>query len=332
MTPTFHPIFCRRLLAALVITLAAAGCQQQSATRIGFLVKMPEQAWFINEQRAAAEAGKAQGFEVINMGVPDGEKVMSAIDNLAAQGAVGFVICAPDVRLGPAIVARARAHNLKVVTVDDQLVDVAGKPIAGVPHLGMSAFKIGQQVGQTLAAEMRRRDWPTQEVAALRITDYELPTARLRTDGATGSLIEAGFDAHRIYDAPQRTTDTEGGFTAALPVLSGHPEVKHWLIYAVNEETVLGGVRATEQLKISASDVIGVGINGASEAYAEFSKSTATGFFATVAVSSTMHGRQTALQLIDWVRTGNSPPANTETTGRVMFRSNWQQVKQDLGL
>ena len=293
---------------------------------------MPEQAWFINEQRAAAEAGKAQGFEVINMGVPDGEKVMSAIDNLAAQGAVGFVICAPDVRLGPAIVAKARARDLKVVTVDDQLVDADGKPIAGVPHLGMSAFKIGQQVGQTLAAEMKRRAWSMQDVAALRITDNELPTARLRTDGATGSLVEAGFDARRIYDAPQRTTDTEGGFNAALPVLSGHPEVKHWLIYAVNEETVLGGVRATEQLKIPASDVIGVGINGASEAYAEFSKSTPTGFFATVAVSSTLHGRQTAIQLIDWVRTGKSPPANTETTGRVMFRSNWQQVKQDLGL
>ena len=293
---------------------------------------MPEQAWFINEQRAAAEAGKAQGFEVINMGVPDGEKVMSAIDNLAAQGAVGFVICAPDVRLGPAIVAKARARDLKVVTVDDQLVDADGKPIAGVPHLGMSAFKIGQQVGQTLAAEMKRRAWSMQDVAALRITDNELPTARLRTDGATGSLVEVGFDARRIYDAPQRTTDTEGGFNAALPVLSGHPEVKHWLIYAVNEETVLGGVRATEQLKIPASDVIGVGINGASEAYAEFSKSTSTGFFATVAVSSTLHGRQTAIQLIDWVRTGKSPPANTETTGRVMFRSNWQQVKQDLGL
>src|SRR4051794_41848974 len=118
---------------------------------------MPEQAWFINEQRAATEAGQQLGFDVIKIGVPDGEKVMSAIDNLSAQGAQGFVICTPDVRLGPAIVAKARQNEMKVVTVDDQLVDAQGKPLEGVPHLGMSGYKIGMQVGDTLIAEMKKR-------------------------------------------------------------------------------------------------------------------------------------------------------------------------------
>ena len=71
----------------------------------------------------------------------------------------------------------------------------------------MSAFKIGNQVGQAISDEMKRRGWKPEEVGALRITDYELPTARQRTDGATQSLLAIGFKKENIFDAPQKTTD-----------------------------------------------------------------------------------------------------------------------------
>ena len=92
-----------------------------AATRvmIGFLVKMPEQAWFINEVAAAQATDREHDFDVVVIGTPDGERLMAALDNIAVQGVQGFVVCAPDVRLGPAVVARARAVGLTVVTVDD---------------------------------------------------------------------------------------------------------------------------------------------------------------------------------------------------------------------
>jgi len=323
------PMLRKISLCALLLCLS---CSHSATPKIGFLVKMPEQGWFISEQKGAAEAGKEMGFAVIDIGAQDGEKVLSAIDNLAAQGAQGFVICAPDVRLGPAILARARAQNLKFVSVDDQLQDADGKPLPDVPHLGMSAHDIGAQVGEALAAEMKRRGWKPEETAALRISDNELPTARARTDGATGALLAAGFDPARIFDAPQRTTDTDGGFNAAMPVLSQHAAVTHWLIFAINDETVLGGVRATEQLHIAAANVIGIGINGEAEAAAEFSKSQPTGFYGSMAVSSTMHGRRSAINLFNWIKTGEKPPLDTQTTGTLMTRDNWRQVRAQLGL
>ncbi|MET0331275.1 MAG: arabinose ABC transporter substrate-binding protein [Dyella sp.] len=317
------------LCAAMIAPLAA---HADTPIKIGFLVKMPEQAWFINEQKAATALGQKEGFSVVDIGTPDGEKVLSAIDNLGAQGAKGFVICAPDVRLGPAIRARAKRYDMKVVTVDDQLVDASGKPLEGVPHLGMSASKIGNQVGQAIADEIKRRGWNPAEVGALRITDYELPTAKLRTDGATETLLASGFPKANIFDAPQKTTDDEGGFNAASPVLAQHSGIKKWVIFALNEETVLGAVRATEQLHIASDEVIGVGINGASEAFAEFQKKAPTGFYGTVAVSSTNHGRQSAQNLVDWIKTGKQPPADTQTTGTLMTRQNWLAVRQQLGI
>lgn len=298
--------------------------------KIGFLVKMPEQAWFINEQRAATEVGQRLGFDVVKIGVPDGEKVMSAIDNLAAQGAAGFVICAPDVRLGPAIAARARQQGMKFITVDDQLVDGSGAPLADVPHLGLSSYKIGSQVGEALIAEMQRRGWNAHEVRALRITSNELPTARERVKGATDVLLKGGIKDSQIIDAPQRTTDTEGGFNAASPIFAKHGTAKYWLIYALNEESVLGAVRASEQLGIPPENVIGVGINGAGEAHAELSKERSTGFHGTIAVSSTRHGRETAEHLYRWIKDGTQPPALTETAGTLMTRENWRAVKEQL--
>ena len=58
---------------------------------------------------------------------------VTAIDNLGAQHAQGFVICVPDVKLGPAVVAKAKQNNLKLMTVDDRLVDGGGKPIPFPP-------------------------------------------------------------------------------------------------------------------------------------------------------------------------------------------------------
>ncbi|MGF6957422.1 ABC-type sugar transport system substrate-binding protein [Paraburkholderia youngii] len=116
------------------------------------------------------------------------------------------------------------------------------------------------------------------------------------------------------------------------PVLAQHPNIKKWVIFALNEESVLGGVRATEQLHIPGTDVIGVGINGAGEAFAEFQKKEPTGFYGTIAVSSTNHGKESTENLVEWIKDGKQPPADTQTTGKLMVRSNWQDVRKELGI
>ncbi len=123
--------------------------------KIGFLVKQPDEPWFQAEWSAAEKAATENGFELLKIGTPDGEKVLSAIDNLAANGAKGFVICTPDVRLGPAIVAKAKANDLKLMTVDDQFVGPDGKAMADVPHLGVAARDVGHVSGQALADQFK---------------------------------------------------------------------------------------------------------------------------------------------------------------------------------
>jgi L-arabinose transport system substrate-binding protein len=329
----------RRTLLALAATAVAAGtmfgaplAQAADPVKIGFLVKQPEEPWFQDEWKFADAAAKVKGFTLVKIGAPSGEKVMSAIDNLAAQKAQGFVICTPDVKLGPGIVAKAKSHNLKMMTVDDRLVDGSGKPIESVPHMGISAFNIGKQVGEGIAAEIKKRGWAMSDVGAIDVTFDQLPTAHDRTTGAVDALLSAGFPKANIIAAPQAKTDTENAFNAANIALTKNPGFKHWVAFGLNDEAALGAVRAAEGRGFKADNMIGVGIGGSDSALNEFKKPSPTGFYGTVMISPKRHGEETSELVYDWIVSGKEPPKLTLTTGMLATRENVESVRTQMGL
>src|SRR5688572_13776214 len=97
--------------------------------KIGFVVKDPTEPWFQNEWKFAQQAADEKRFDLVKIGATDGNLALAAIDNLAAQGAKGVVICTPNTTLGPALKAKADEHGLKLLSVDDQFVDADGKPM-----------------------------------------------------------------------------------------------------------------------------------------------------------------------------------------------------------
>ncbi|MDH4984061.1 arabinose ABC transporter substrate-binding protein [Aminobacter anthyllidis] len=317
-------------LAVLSATTIASAYAQE--TKIGFIVKQPEEPWFQDEWKFADQAAKEKGFTLVKIGAEDGEKLMSAIDNLGAQGAQGFIVCTPDVKLGPGIVAKAAANNLKVMTVDDRLVSADGKPIAEVPHMGISATKIGEAVGQAIVDEMKARGWKAEEVGAIRVSYDQLPTAVDRVEGAISVLKANGFKAENIFDAPQAKTDTEAALNAATVVLNKNANIKKWVAFGLNDEAVLGAVRASEGVGIAADGMIGVGIGGADSAINEFKKPSATGFIGSVIISPKRHGYETALNMFEWVANNKEPEKLILTAGALAKRDDFEKVRAELGI
>jgi L-arabinose transport system substrate-binding protein len=324
-------LFKAAILAGTVAVMAASSAYAADI-KIGFIVKQPEESWFQDEWKFAEMAGKEKGFTVVKIGAEDGEKVQSAIDNLGAQGAQGFIICTPDVKLGPGIVAKAEANQLKLMTVDDRLLGADGQPIADVPHMGISATKIGETVGDAIVAEIKKRGWDMKNVGAIRVSYDSLPTAVDRVEGAISELKKAGFPAENIYDAPQAKTDTEAALNASTTVLNKHADVKYWIAFGLNDEAVLGAVRASESVGIPADNFVGVGIGGADSAINEFKKPAATGFFGTVIISPKRHGYETAMNMYDWIANGKEPAKLTLTSGSLALRGDYEKVRKDLGI
>lgn len=324
-------------IAALLPALTSlAGCDRGGSqgnarrVKIGFVVKQPEEPWFQNEWKFAQKAADQYGFELVKVGAPDGEKVLTSINVLGAQSAQGLIICVPDVRLGPAVVLRAHQYGIKVMSVDDRFVDPDGK-FMDVHHMGISARDIGRTAGKGLWEEMRRRGWKAEETGACIPTRDELDTARDRTEGAIAALTAAGFPKDRVYTSPQKTTDISGGRDAANIVLTQHPDVKNWLAAGMNDEAVLGAVRAMENRGFTADHVIGIGIGG-DTGKTDFEKSEPTGFYASVLISPKRHGFETAEFMYKWIKDGVEPPKTTFTNGVLISRGNYKQVMKEQGL
>ncbi len=300
--------------------------------RLGYLVKQPEEPWFQTEWSFAEKAGEELGFEVVKMAVPDGEKTLNAIDTLAAQGAKGFVICTPDPKLGPAIMAKAKSYDLKVVTVDDQFLNAKGEPMTDVPLVMMAATAIGERQGTELYKEMQKRNWDAATTGVMAITADELDTARRRVDGSLSALKAAGFPADQIYRVPTKTNDIPGALDAANSLLVQYPDVKQWLVVGMNDNTVLGGIRATEGQGFGSDNVIGIGINGV-DAVNELAKSSATGFYGSLLPSPDVHGYKSIESLYKWVKEDIEPTKFVEVTDVVLItRDNFKDELAKKGL
>ncbi len=314
-------------------TTSPGGTTAASGTRIkiGFLVKQPDQLWFQNEWKFAKEAADKDGFDLLEMGAPDASTTLADIGNLAAQGAQGFIICPPDVKLGQSILDAAAKGNMKVMSVDDQFQSPDGKPMTDVHHMGLSAKNIGIMVGTEMADEMKKRGWSQADTAACIITHDEFDTHRDRTDGEIEGLTKAGFPADKIVHSPQKDTSITGGRDAMNAALAQHPEVKNWLVSGINDESVLGGVRATENRGLSPDHVIGVGI-GADSGRSDLEAPQATGFVASILTSPRKHGYDTADMMYHWIKYGTEPPMMTRTNGILETRDTIKDVVKEQGL
>lgn len=328
------------LLMLVVFTLVGCGeggsgggggAAAPDAVKIGFVVKQPEEPWFQLEWKFAQQAADEKGFELVKIGATDGEKALAAIDNLAAQGAQGLVICTPDVRLGPALAAKANAAGMKLLSVDDQFLGPDGKPMEGVHHLGISARNIGGLVGRSLWEQMQARGWTAEDTAVCVVTFDELDTARERTDGAIEALTEAGFPSDRVYKTPQKTSDVPGAFDAVNILLTQHPQVKNWLICGMNDSAVMGAVRAMEGRGIGADRAIGIGING-TDALIEFEKAQPTAFWGSILLAPKRHGYDTAVMMHDWIKDGKEPAKVTYTDGILITRETYKDIMTEQGL
>ncbi len=179
---------------------------------------------------------------------------------------------------------------------------------------------------------MNKRGWKVQDTGVMAITANELDTARRRTTGSMDALKAAGFPEKQIYQVPTKSNDIPGAFDAANSLLVQHPAVKNWLIIGMNDNTVLGGGRASEGQGFKAENVIGIGINGV-DAVSELSKANATGFYGSLLPSPDVHGYKSIQMLDQWVTKGVEPPKFTEVTDVVLItRDNFKQELDKKGL
>lgn len=299
----------RMLLAtgALAVMLAGAAAQAQDKLIVA-IYKSGTQQYFIDQAAGFTQAANELGYEarIINVEL-DSNLAISAMSDAIASGAKGIGITAPDQALGPALAKAAADAGIPLIATDDPLVDGDGKP---VPFAGFDGVAMGNKVGEKAAELLTASGWLEGTDYGILSTEVQtLSVCNDRTNAAREQLLAAGTSADAVKIVTYDGT-TDAALTAAGPVITANPGINKWVVFACNDEGVLGVTNALKNAGIPASDVIAVGL-GAYEACRPWVEGIDTGFKAALYLSGVDVGDAAARALINAIEKGEPLPEKT---------------------
>ncbi len=295
------------LALAVAVSLVAAPAIAQEKVIVA-IYKSGTQQYFIDQADGFRAAAEELGYtpRVINVEL-DSNLAISAVADAIASGAKGIGITAPDQALGPAVAKAAAEAGVALVATDDRLTDGDGN---GVPFVGFDGVDMGTRVGTAAGELLSESGWiGDADLGVLSVEVQTLSVCNDRTDAARGQVLSVGASADDIIPVPYDGT-ADSAIQAAGPVITANPGVDKWVVYACNDEGVLGTVNALQNAGFGPDDVIAVGL-GAYEACRPWQAEIPTMFKAALYLSGVDVGDAAARALIRTIEEGAELPANT---------------------
>jgi L-arabinose transport system substrate-binding protein len=293
---------------------------------VAYIVKMGDNPWFVTEANGLKKVAGEKGVNLTIQDVKlDATLAMDAVDQAIGTGVDGIITVVPDQKIGPAVLKKAAAAKIPVVSIDDYIYDDANKQ---APFVGFFAPDIGKQVGDKAAELFKAADWQKDPKAVIRAVSIELPTlsvCQMRTDASTKTWL-ATFpnmkDNTDILHLPYDGT-LKGAADVFPAFITAHPEITHWVLWSCNDDGVLGAVRALENAGVKADNIIGVGL-GAHMACDEWNKAKPTGFKAAVYINAALHGQKAMEIMYDYLANGTPLPENSIVKGVMVDPTNYK--------
>lgn len=311
------------LLAAGMFGMAFAGAALAQEKLIVGIYKSGTQQYFIDEAAGFTKAAEAAGYtaKIINVEL-DANLAINAITDAIASGAKGIGITAPDQAIGPAVTKAAADAGVLLVATDDSLKDGAGN---AVPYVGFDGKDMGTKVGVAAGELLKGSGW--LEAGNYGILSVEVQTLSVcndRTNASRDEVTKAGADAGKIFPVAYDGT-TNSSLEAAGPVITAHPDVENWVVFACNDEGALGAVNALANAGFSPDNIIAVGL-GAYEACRPWAAGQPSGFKAALYISGVDVGEAAANALINAIEKGEPLPPNTVAATSIVDPTNYKDA------
>lgn len=303
--------------------LVSAVAVQAADKDIVAIYKSGTQQYFIDQAEGFKKAAEKLGYnaKIINVEL-DSNLAVSAVSDAIASGAKGIGITAPDQALGPAVSKAAADAGVLMVATDDPLEDGEGNP---VPFVGFDGNAMGTSVGEKAGELLKESGWlDGGKYGVLSVEVQTLSVCNDRTDASKEQVLAAGADAGAIKTVSYDGT-ADAALAAAGPVITANPGVDKWVVFACNDEGVLGTTNALKNAGYGANDVIAVGL-GAYEACRPWKAGIETGFKAALYISGVDVGDAAARALINSIETGEALPLKTVANTTIVDPSTYADI------
>ncbi len=255
----------------------------------------------------------------------ESEKAITELQNAISSGAEGIAIDVPDQKLGPRVMEIARQANVPLLATNDTIENSEGEE---APFVGYDNTNMGEQVGQSAAEQLNEKGWVKEgkDVGILSVEVQTLSVCQDRNVAATKAVLSEvpGTEESDVIHVPYDGSP-EDALKAVPPVITAHPEVERWVVYACNDEGVSGALHALEQAGVSTADEIGVGL-GANIACEEWKLGRPTGFTSALWLNGEDVGATSAEELYKAATEGAEIPKKKFAPVQIVTAKNYKQV------
>lgn len=317
--------------ALLTASALPAAAQDEEAPLLYVINKSADQQYFIDLQTSFVEKAVELGAQALTADAGlEPALGIDLVNDAISAGAAGIAITVPDQTIGPAIADATEAAGVALVATDDAIVDSMGNPI---PFVGFSGPDMGAKVGAEAARLLQEGGWLEDESITLGVLSTEVQTLSVcedRTNASKAAMLEVGVPEESIFQVPY-TGETQSAQDAAGPVITAHPDVTHWVVFACNDEGVLGTLNALATQGVSPDNIIGVGL-GAYEACKFWAADQASGFKAALFISGLDVGAAAAEVLYNNVVNGEPLPENTIAPTSIVGPDTYADVMDEISL
>jgi L-arabinose transport system substrate-binding protein len=293
--------------------------------------KSADQQYFIDLQNSFVETATGLGADAKKFDAKlDPNLGVSLVNDAISAGAKGIAITVPDQTIGPAIAKAAKDAGVTLIATDDNIKDADGNP---VPFVGFDGKDMGKKVGEAAAKLLTDAGWlkdSSKRVGVLSVEVQTLSVCNDRTDNAKAAIKAAGVPDNQVFPVPY-TGETSSAQDATGPVVTANPDITNWVVFACNDEGVLGTLNALATAAVSPDSIIGVGL-GAYEACKPWAAGQPTGFKAALFISGLDVGKTAATVLYDAVVNGKAPAANSYAPTTIVDANNFKTVFDPISL
>ena len=181
----------------------------------------------------------------------DSNLTLSDIDTLISRKVNGVAIAIPEQKMSWIIVNRIFEAGLPVISLNYKLIDKQDRQVA--PHIGIDYIKAGITAGGWIAERIREKKILTDPSISFGIADlYSKSVLEIQqwSETVKTELLKdtVSLNNDRFYRINSPVNDAAGAMITMQQLLSEHPNITYWIIYAGSSDEISGALRALDQV------------------------------------------------------------------------------------
>ena len=278
-----------------------------------------------NEQAGLKDTADKFGIQSHQIDVAtSATDAITQVQTAITEGAKGITITVPDQKIGPQVLALAKAANIPVIATDDPISDSSGQP---APWVGFDGTEMGTQVGKEAANIANKEGWSAakDKIGVLSVVISTLSVCNQRTDAATAQVLAGvpGLTKSDVFQVPYDGTE-DAALKAAPGVITAHPDVKKWIVYSCSDEGVGGALQALSAAGFKSADEVGVGLDG-DFACKVWKSGIDTGMKAALYLDAHSVGQIAMTNLFNFITKGTPIPAKSLSVTKMVHPNDYVQ-------